>query len=477
MAIPRLFKPLLSRRFTVVFISFLLVACSTEENFTDTGISDSGIGVAQETLEPLPLPESAPVPVVSLSVSASNILEGQSIRLSWTSTNAISCSASGNWGGVRNTTGSAFVSPAVSSTYNIICNGDGGSAGDSVTVTVNKIPVPPPVPVVNLSVSSSSIEKGQSVTLNWSSTDANSCNASGGWGGARNTVGTSTQMPAVTTTYILNCNGDGGTANDSVTVIVNDPPAPSPVVNLSLSASSIVNGQSVILSWNSTNAITCNASGGWSGSRSLSGSASKSPSVTTSYTLTCQGDGGIASKSVTLTVTEPTPAPVVSLTSSPASIERGQSANLSWTSSNAIDCTASGGWSGSRNLSGSATVTPTATTSYTLTCSGSGGAISDSVTVTVNDPPPVAGGTINLSWIAPVEREDGTPISMSEIAGYRVYYGTTAGDYPNMVEIDGNDTMDTTISDLVTGTYYIVVTTFDMEGRESIHSSMLTQSI
>jgi hypothetical protein len=330
---------------------------------------------------------------------------------------------------------------------------------------------------VNLSASASNIEKGQSVTLNWSTTDASSCNASGGWGGAISTVGSVKLAPTVTTTYILSCNGDGGTVNDSVKVTVNDPPAPAPVVNLSLSASTIENGKSVILSWSSTNANSCNASGGWSGSRSLSGSVSMSPSVTTSYILTCQGDGGIANRSVTLTVTEPAPTPLVSLSSSPATIERGQTATLNWTSSNVTDCTASGGWGGSQVLSGSAKITPTVTTSYTLSCSGSGGSVSDSVTVTVNDPPPVADKAIDVSWVAPVEREDGTPITMSEIAGYRLYYGTTAGIYPSMVEFTGSDTMNATINGLTSGTYYIVVTTYDVDGRESVHSSMVSTSI
>ena len=84
---------------------------------------------------------------------------------------------------------------------------------------------------------------------------------------------------------------------------------------------------------------------------------------------------------------------------------------------------------------------------------------------------------ITLSWIAPVEREDGTPISMSEIAGYRVYYGTSQGNYSNQVEVAGSATMQVTLSNLVAGTYYIVVTTYDNDGRESDFSQVVTRSI
>ena len=84
---------------------------------------------------------------------------------------------------------------------------------------------------------------------------------------------------------------------------------------------------------------------------------------------------------------------------------------------------------------------------------------------------------ITLSWVAPVEREDGTPISMSEIAGYRVYYGETEGDYNNDVDVNHGDTMQVTLNDLPEGTYYIVVTTFDMDGRESLHSEMIIANV
>jgi hypothetical protein len=68
---------------------------------------------------------------------------------------------------------------------------------------------------------------------------------------------------------------------------------------------------------------------------------------------------------------------------------------LSWTSQGATTCTASGGWSGSRDLNSSAPeATPalTATTTFTLTCDGSGGSTAKSVTVTVQTPAQGGGG-------------------------------------------------------------------------------------
>ena len=84
---------------------------------------------------------------------------------------------------------------------------------------------------------------------------------------------------------------------------------------------------------------------------------------------------------------------------------------------------------------------------------------------------------VALSWTAPVEREDGTPISMSEIAGYRVYYGTTEGNYPNQLDIADSYNMQAMLSNLASGTYYIVVTSYDMDGRESAFSEVVTKSV
>ena len=83
--------------------------------------------------------------------------------------------------------------------------------------------------------------------------------------------------------------------------------------------------------------------------------------------------------------------PVVVLSASPDTILPSGSSTLSWSSTDATSCTASGGWSGSKALTGSESVSPTVTTTYTLTCTGAiapDGA--DSAVVTVAAPAPVA---------------------------------------------------------------------------------------
>ena len=89
----------------------------------------------------------------------------------------------------------------------------------------------------------------------------------------------------------------------------------------------------------------------------------------------------------------------------------------------------------------------------------------------------VQGATVSLEWNAPYEREDGTPISMSEIAGYRVYYGTTQGQYTEGAEVSDSGTMQATFNILGAGTYYIVVTAYDMDDRESAYSQEVVITI
>ena len=71
-------------------------------------------------------------------------------------------------------------------------------------------------------------------------------------------------------------------------------------------------GSGSTLSWSSTNATSCTASGAWSGSQATSGTESTGAlSSTSTYTLTCTGTGGSVSQSATVTVaaSAPTPSP------------------------------------------------------------------------------------------------------------------------------------------------------------------------
>ena len=88
----------------------------------------------------------------------------------------------------------------------------------------------------------------------------------------------------------------------------------------------------------------------------------------------------------------PAPAPTVTMSVNPAVVTVGQGTNLTWTSTNATSCTASGSWNGTQAVSGSQSVNPTnpGTDSYTLICTGPSGNAAASASLVVNAPPPVA---------------------------------------------------------------------------------------
>jgi uncharacterized protein (TIGR03118 family) len=88
-------------------------------------------------------------------------------------------------------------------------------------------------------------------------------------------------------------------------------------------------------------------------------------------------------------------APTVTFSVAPTTITLGQSATLTWSTTNAASCAASGGWTGTQATSGTQSVTPTGAgnVTYTLSCTaptgssysgGGGGQTSMNVTLTVN---------------------------------------------------------------------------------------------
>ena len=78
-----------------------------------------------------------------------------------------------------------------------------------------------PPPSLSFSASAAVVSSGGSVTLTWNATDADSCTASGGWGGARSPSGQEVFSNLQNTaTYTLSCAGSGGSVVEMVSVAV-----------------------------------------------------------------------------------------------------------------------------------------------------------------------------------------------------------------------------------------------------------------
>ncbi|MFC1858390.1 PKD domain-containing protein, partial [Thermodesulfobacteriota bacterium] len=342
--------------------------------YTITGTGPGGTATNSITVTVI-----QPTPLVSLSVSPDTIHLGESAVLTWNSTHAETCEIQPDIGSV-DTIGSASVSPADITTYIITATGPGGTATNSVTVTVIH-----PTPLVSSSVSPDTIHFGDSSTLTWNSTHADTCEIQPDIGSV-DASGSASVSPPDTTTYIITATGPGGSTTDSVTITVI---YPVPLVSLNAVPGTIHLGESATLTWNSTHADTCEIQPGI-GSVDTSGSVTISPTDTTAYTITAMGTGSTTTDSVTVTVIPP--APLVSLTIDPDTIYLGRSATLSWHADQADTCVIEPDI-GSVDVNGSVKVWPTETTTYTITATGPGGTSTSSAAVTITtalpDPPVV----------------------------------------------------------------------------------------
>ena len=90
-------------------------------------------------------------------------------------------------------------------------------------------------------------------------------------------------------TLLISCGGggSGGSSDPDQTITIN------PIINSFISSSSSITvGNSIDLTWTTTNTISCSASGDWDGTKSLSGSENLvlSDVKTYTFTLTCRGE-------------------------------------------------------------------------------------------------------------------------------------------------------------------------------------------
>ena len=153
---------------------------------------------------------------------------------------------------------------------------------------------------------------------------------------------------------------------------------PPPEIKFSAYPTAVKLGESSELTWSVANAETVEIEPD-GGMVQVSGSLTVSPTQTTTYILEAEGKGGTATHAVTLTVYQP---PVVTFIADPETVIYGETATLSWSSTNAdkgvIDQNI-----GEVGNEGSLQVKPDRTTTYSITVSGPGGSAQAQVVVTV----------------------------------------------------------------------------------------------
>jgi len=87
----------------------------------------------------------------------------------------------------------------------------------------------------------------------------------------------------------------------------------------------------------------------------------------------------------------------------------------------------------------------------------------------------VGSSTATLSWEAPTSNTNGS--ALTDLAGYRIYYGISATDLSHTVDITSIGMQTYVIDDLGAGTWYFAITAVTSSGAESTPSNIVTKTV
>ena len=159
----------------------------------------------------------------TLTAEPTAVKQGEAAKLRWSSQNATALDLEPNVGQVA-TQGSMSVFPDETTTYTLTATGPAGTGTQTstavVTVTPRGVP-PPPALTATLAAEPSTVEKGHSVRLRWSSQNATSLTLEPGMGQV-DAAGSTSVTPDRTTTYTLIASGPGGTQRPTALVTVKE---------------------------------------------------------------------------------------------------------------------------------------------------------------------------------------------------------------------------------------------------------------
>ncbi len=360
-----------------------------------TGPAPTLTRVLSVAVTPAPTPQT----ITSFTVTPDHIISGNSVTVAWATANSTGVTL--NSAPVA-ASGSVPDSPTVDKSYTLVVSGSAPDISQVRSVVVAPVPPPPAQTITTFTALPSSITSGQSITVTWATTNATTVKLNNVTVAASGSQGFS---PTVNTTYTLLVSGSLPDISSTASVTVVTPPPPQTITTFTALPASITTGQSVTVTWATTNATTVRLNGVVV---AASGSQVFTPSASTTYTLLVSGSVPNISRSASVTVSAPVqPQTITTFTALPTNIVAGQSSTISWATANASQVKLN-------NVvvaaSGSTQVSPAVTTTYTLLVSGSLPDISQTVGVTVVPAPQTitsftisplvitAGGTVLISW-------------------------------------------------------------------------------
>ncbi|MBD3639977.1 MAG: hypothetical protein HUJ18_03190 [Marinobacter sp.] len=104
----------------------------------------------------------------------------------------------------------------------------------------------------------------------------------------------------------------------------------------------------------------------------------------------------------------------------------------------------------------------------------SGDTVADTGTV---QEPTIPANAALLSWTAPLTRENGESLSMGEIAGFEVVYGTNPDNLDQSLAIGDASVDEILVDELTAGTWYFAMRTLDTDGNRSRLSEVVYKQI
>jgi Putative Ig domain len=136
------------------------------------------------------------------------------------------------------------------------------------------------------------------------------------------------------------------------------------------------------------------------------------------------------------------------------------------------------GWAAFNTQTGTLSGTPAASdagTDANITIAVSDGTSSAqlapfSITVTQS-----ADGSATLTWIAPTQNTDGS--ALTNLAGYHIYYGQSAGNLNQSVQVANPGLTTYVVSGLGSGTWYFTINDYTSAGTESAVSNVVSKTI
>ncbi|HVZ33095.1 MAG TPA: putative Ig domain-containing protein, partial [Polyangiaceae bacterium] len=87
----------------------------------------------------------------------------------------------------------------------------------------------------------------------------------------------------------------------------------------------------------------------------------------------------------------------------------------------------------------------------------------------------LATGSATLSWMPPTQNTDGS--SLTNLAGYRVYWGKTQGSLSNSVTLTNSGLTSYVVEGLTPATWYFATTAINAQGNESAYSNVVSKAI